>query len=310
MEQLVRRNSLAPRDVLCGADGCEQPLRKDNGTGYCPGHQTAKSREPARFCGAPGCEQAIRTDNSTGYCADHTEPYWRTREYLDKRKADYRAQPKAADTRRTCSADGCERKIRSDNTTGRCTDHAFIHIDWAGCSVDGCEARIMPGNQLGRCVEHRGLYWAGDPPKCGEPGCSRKLHRDNTVGFCHEHRAAWREAYNRDYYEQTQAERREYARQYREVYAEEHRAHASARRSRARSGMDVADRGLSVAYRLAIRNDPCFYCGSPETDHVDHYFPIAKGGTDHWWNLVRSCSRCNHAKYDRCGTAYLLLTGG
>lgn len=74
--------------------------------------------------------------------------------------------------------------------------------------------------------------------------------------------------------------------------------------------MDVADRELSVAYRLAIRHDPCFYCGSPETDHVDHFFPIAKGGTDVWWNLVRACSRCNHAKYDRCGTAFLLLTAG
>ena len=53
--------------------------------------------------------------------------------------------------------------------------------------------------------------------------------------------------------------------------------------------MDGTDRLLSVCYRLAIRNDPCFYCGSPETAHVDHFFPLAKGGTDHWWNLVRAC---------------------
>jgi len=294
---------------VCAADGCEQALRKDNRTGYCDAHKYAKDREPARYCGAPNCDRQIRTDNTTGYCSDHIEPYWRTREYLDKRKADYDAQPKAPDTRRTCSADGCERKIRSDNTTGRCTDHAFIHIDWAVCSVDGCEARIRPDNQLGRCVEHRGLYWGGDPPKCGEPGCGRKLHRDNAVGFCHEHRAAWREAYNRDYYEQTQDERREYARQYREVYADEHRAAASARRGAARSGMDDADLTLSAAYRLAILHDPCWYCGSPVTDHVDHFFPIAKGGREFWFNLRRACSKCNHAKYDRCGTAYLLRRG-
>jgi 5-methylcytosine-specific restriction endonuclease McrA len=67
---------------------------------------------------------------------------------------------------------------------------------------------------------------------------------------------------------------------------------------------------LSVGRRLAIRNDPCFYCGSPETAHVDHYFPLAKGGSDRWVNLVRTCGPCNNAKYTMCGTAFRLLTGG
>lgn len=300
----------AERDV-CAVDGCDQPLRKDNGTGYCEPHKFAKGREPTRPCGAPNCDRPLRTDNTTGYCSDHVEPYWRTPEYLAKRRADYRAEPKPPDTRRTCSADGCDRKLRSDNTLGRCNDHRYVPIDWAVCSVDGCEARVKPGNTPGRCFEHRGLYWGDDAPKCAAPGCGKTLHRDNQSGLCKQHYdEAWKQRNNQDYYQRTQAEQREYSRQYREVYADEHRAAASARRSRARSGMDVADRELSVAYRLAIRHDPCFYCGSPDTDHFDHYFPIAKGGTDHWWNLVRSCKRCNHAKYDRCGTAFLLLTAG
>lgn len=298
-----------PRDV-CAADGCDQRLRKDNRIGFCDDHRTAKAREPARPCGAPGCDRTLRTDNTTGYCSDHVEPYWRTQEYLAKRRADYRAEPKPPDTRRTCSVDGCDRKLRSDNTSGRCVDHIYIPLDLPVCSVDGCGKRLNSGNTVGRCVEHRGLYWADDAPKCAVPGCGKTLRADAAEGFCRLHRSLGRGTYNRDYYQRTQAERREYARQYREVYVEEHRAHASARRSAARSGLDVADRAMSVAYRLAILGDPCFYCGSPETDHVDHFFPIAKGGTDHWWNLVRSCAKCNHAKYDKCGTAFLLLSGG
>ena len=277
---------------VCAVDGCDARLRKDNGTGYCEPHKFAKGREPVRPCGAPGCDRVLRTDNTSGYCPDHVEQYWRTPEYLAKRRADYHAEPKPPDTRRTCSADGCDRKIRSDNTLGRCNDHRFIPMEWSVCSVDGCEARIKPSNTLGRCFEHR---------------------------------AEWQKAYNREYYQRNQAELREYARQYREVYAEEHRADASAwalanpearqaaharRRGWLDADMDDIDRLLSVLYRIAIRDDPCHYCGSPVTDHVDHFFPLAKGGTDHWWNLVRACARDNLRKQAMCGTKYLLLLSG
>jgi hypothetical protein len=312
--------------AVCAVDGCEEALRKDNATGYCKRHKFAKDREPDRFCGAPGCDGKLRTDNTTGYCADHVQPMWKDREYLDRKYARERAErAKRPDTRRICSVDGCERKIRSDNSTGRCTDHAYIPLDLRVCPVDGCDKRLRSDSTVGRCREHRGSYWADDTPKCGEPGCGKTLYRDNQTGFCHKHRKAYRDAYNRDYYQRTQAERREYSRQYREVYAEEHRAAAKAwhtanpearqaaharRRRRVRASMDATDRLLSAFYRRAIRNDPCFYCGSPDTDHVDHYFPLAKGGTDHWFNLARACQRCNLRKQVMCGTAFLLLTGG
>ena len=314
-----------PRDVLCAADGCGQPLRKDNGTGYCEAHKFAKDREPARPCGAPGCDRTLRTDNTTGYCSDHAEPFWRTREHLDKRKADYHAQPKTPDTRHTCSVDGCDRKIRSDNTLGRCNDHRYLLLDLPVCAVDGCENRLNSRNPLGRCTEHRGSYWADDAPKCGEPGCGKTLHADNRSGLCKQHYdEAWKQRNARAYYLRKQEELREYARQYREVYAEEHRAYArtwnaanpearqamrARRRRRVAADMDDTDRLLSVLYRQAIKGDSCYYCGSPVTDHVDHYFPLAKGGTDHWQNLVRACERDNLSKQSQCGTAYLLRRG-
>src|ERR1019366_271695 len=81
------------------------PLRKDNGTGYCDDHRTAKAREPARPCGAPGCDRTLRTDNTTGYCSDHVEPMWKDREYLDRRYARERAErAQRPDVRRTATS--------------------------------------------------------------------------------------------------------------------------------------------------------------------------------------------------------------
>ncbi|TXS34765.1 HNH endonuclease [Streptomyces sp. OR43] len=74
--------------------------------------------------------------------------------------------------------------------------------------------------------------------------------------------------------------------------------------------MDPFDRALSTGYRRAIRADGCTYCGLYVAGdmHVDHFYALAKGGTDHWWNLVQSCGSCNRHKHDKCGT-WLRLRG-
>jgi 5-methylcytosine-specific restriction endonuclease McrA len=89
------------------------------------------------------------------------------------------------------------------------------------------------------------------------------------------------------------------------------KAAASQRRQRVRNAMDAQDRAMSIAYRAAIANDPCTYCGA-RTDamQVEHLYPLSKGGTDHWWNLAMACWPCNSAKYDRCATWYRLRAGG
>jgi 5-methylcytosine-specific restriction endonuclease McrA len=85
------------------------------------------------------------------------------------------------------------------------------------------------------------------------------------------------------------------------------RARGARRRTRAKVGMDRLDRELSVAYRLAIANDPCFYCGAPGEED-EHYTPLSIGGTDHWWNLVRSCASCNRHKYMKSGDEFIVCT--
>lgn len=75
------------------------------------------------------------------------------------------------------------------------------------------------------------------------------------------------------------------------------RAQSSRRRHAAGAGLDSVDKLLATEYRKAIANDPCAYCGGPAA-HDDHVIPLAKGGKDQWFNLVRACARDNMAKRD------------
>jgi len=93
---------------------------------------------------------------------------------------------------------------------------------------------------------------------------------------------------------------------YWDLFAVQRRAGMGRRRTRIRVDMDALDRELSAAYRLAIRNDPCFYCGG-KGEHDDHYHALADGGTDHWWNLVRACEHCNCSKGAKHGDDFLKL---
>jgi len=103
----------------------------------------------------------------------------------------------------------------------------------------------------------------------------------------------------------------EWARRSRQAHPELDSAALHRRRMRIDAGkLDALDRLLSTEYRKAIKGDPCFYCGSPDTQCVDHYFAIAKGGSDRWFNLVRACRSCNLSKGTHCGTAFLLLQPG
>jgi hypothetical protein len=87
---------------------------------------------------------------------------------------------------------------------------------------------------------------------------------------------------------------------------ESKRTKASNRRSRKK--LSPEDRQVSTEYRKAIKQNTCYYCGEIiEEMHDDHFFPLAKGGTDHWFNLKRACWVCNAAKGAHCGTWFMLM---
>lgn len=47
---------------------------------------------------------------------------------------------------------------------------------------------------------------------------------------------------------------------------------------------------------LASANGRCAYCGATERLTLDHIDALARGGTNHWSNLVAVCARCNQRK--------------
>jgi 5-methylcytosine-specific restriction endonuclease McrA len=161
-------------------------------------------------------------------------------------------------------------------------------------------------SQCRMCVS---FYYVDNKERMNEN--SRRWYKEN-IEVVKPKRAQWRQD-NAEYV-------REYSAQYRKehpdkVYAvqrrwkDEHpemcRAQKARRRQRENALMDDLDRHLSVEYRKAIANDPCFYCGG-KGEHDDHFFPLAKGGTDHWYNLVRACESCNLSKHAKCGTWFVL----
>lgn len=119
----------------------------------------------------------------------------------------------------------------------------------------------------------------------------------------------WRED-NPGYNKRWREENPDYDRKWRKANPEKMRTYRAIRRARKLGNLDEWDRELSAARRLAIKDDPCYYCGQrTETMHDEHYLPLSKGGTDEWFNLVRACSTCNQSKYTKCGTVFMIQEG-
>lgn len=53
----------------------------------------------------------------------------------------------------------------------------------------------------------------------------------------------------------------------------------------------------SPSYKLALKKDPCSYCGGKATT-LDHIVPRCEEKNDCWANLTACCYRCNQAKAD------------
>jgi hypothetical protein len=211
------------------------------------------------------------------------------------------------------------------------------------CTCEGCPVVFTPrSSQQKRCpdcqrerdlrLKRESMQRHNDakrePRHCATCSTELPVYRGMHSEFCEDCRPEARKQYNRrknrearasgrakEYnrrYQQAHPERvREMRRRYRQANPEKDLAAIHRRRMRVEAGkLDTLDRLLSTEYRKAVKGDPCFYCGSTDTQCVDHYFAIAKGGSDRWFNLVRACKPCNLAKHTMCGTAFLLLAGG
>lgn len=126
---------------------------------------------------------------------------------------------------------------------------------------------------------------------------NREAHRAYSRGWRKEN---LEHVHQRDqrYYQENREKLVEYQREYQKSNPAQpalRKAIKSRRRHRELVEMDAMDRALSVAYREAIKNDLCSYCNGPGRQD-DHIRPLKRGGTDHWWNLTRSCAPCNQSK--------------
>lgn len=307
----------APRTrASCSVEGCDSPTKVIKG--YCgrhayriemhgdPGQATRLYREPAApdaVCEIDDCDRGGLLRR--GWCTIH---YQRWQKHGDPTR-----EPEVFPD--VCTIDGCEREHAS---LGLCTTH-YMRLRRTGttddpppfippaCSVDDCEMRA---EKLGLCSKHHARWkrrgttdkpakeWNRSATGRCEVGACDATHRAR--GMCDSHYAAWVHRKNR---ERANARMRRHYRENREYYLVR-----SIQRRRIGSLLSEDDRELTIAYRLAIANDPCSYCGRPGENN-DHVFPIAKGGTDHWWNLTRACEQCNKRKAAHCGTWWHLKRG-
>lgn len=62
-------------------------------------------------------------------------------------------------------------------------------------------------------------------------------------------------------------------------------------------GVSKKDRQDATAYMIIIKDSPCYYCGKNEgVFHIDHVQPLAREGSNLWYNLVNACDACNLSK--------------
>lgn len=291
---------------LCTVDGCgcESIAR-----GLCGKHYQRKTlhgttdapvRRHVIGCSVDSCD---RPHAARGWCAKHYgawirhgDPLW-TRATHTTRNSDL-----------PCAIDGCGRGRNSGDLCGaharRKAKGKDLLAPFRGepipCSVDGCDQRAK---STGMCQPHYAQWYRTSRAEELAAKKQAKLAAQDPIEVNKRRRA---------YYQQNKKRIREAAkRRYRELYQADPtawRAAKSRRQARLAERMSKEDRHISEDYRRAISEDPCFYCGTPEALHVDHFFPLAKGGTDQWYNLVRACARCNNSKHAHCGT-WFILTG-
>jgi 5-methylcytosine-specific restriction endonuclease McrA len=102
----------------------------------------------------------------------------------------------------------------------------------------------------------------------------------------------------REYQSRTSSERSAAALSWARSNPEKRRAISNAYKHRRRS---IEKNGSStvelMAWESAAKKD-CYWCGKKGLDkyHVDHYYPLSKGGAHHVENLVISCPSCNLRK--------------
>jgi hypothetical protein len=77
--------------------------------------------------------------------------------------------------------------------------------------------------------------------------------------------------------------------------------------------IEPTPRGWTALLRAEFGDD-CFYCGRVGTRdadpdgrawHLDHVYPLRRGGPNRLWNLALACSSCNLSKWSYSGWGFV-----
>jgi len=130
-------------------------------------------------------------------------------------------------------------------------------------------------------------------------------NRDRLLEYSREYNRAWYEAnrdrrreYNRAWYEANRDHRREYHAANLDRWREYERRRRARKRAATVEKFSPAD---VYAWWDELGAYTCFWCDLPfaegDSIHVDHVWPLSRGGHHAVRNLVPACERCNQAKH-------------
>ena len=87
---------------------------------------------------------------------------------------------------------------------------------------------------------------------------------------------------------------------WREKHPEKRAFIANSYKVRRRTQTGTSDDSTRTIFEWACRQEKvCFWCGvdCEKSYHMDHYYPLSRGGKHAVGNLVISCPTCNHRKH-------------
>lgn len=108
----------------------------------------------------------------------------------------------------------------------------------------------------------------------------------------------WKKA-NPDYDRRWREANPDYSRRWLQANRQKHRATWQRYQARKRDQHGLVPVTAEVIdQRFELFGHACAYCGAQHDLHIDHFIPLAKGGTHAPSNLVPACPSCNSSKCD------------
>jgi 5-methylcytosine-specific restriction endonuclease McrA len=124
---------------------------------------------------------------------------------------------------------------------------------------------------------------------------SRKYQREWRSANPEARAEAKRKAY-RKWYASNHDKKRSAVKAWQVANPEKKRGYARVNRQHRRASCTTSTGRAPTAKQIkALLARPCHYCGEPSA-HVDHYVPLARGGTHTLDNLRPACALCNTSK--------------